>query len=113
MLIATSNIDYENVRNLVDKPQELVIYVESLIPKWAKHIPNITDNQRFYYAIHIRKMLTIPYKTRIALVEALIDGIVIRGLINQFIDLNDMLDACNKKALVDIINERLSDEKRY
>lgn len=107
MLIAEKTIDYEVIHQLSNKPSSIVTYIESLVPRWASHIEGITDNQRFYAAIHIRKMLTIPYPIRNAIVEALVKDICINGVVYDFVTINDLIEMCNKELLACMIEEQL------
>ena len=69
MLVGSTNIDYRTLKSFAGKPEELVTYVENMVPVWARHIKCLSHNQRFYVAIHLRSVLTLPYKTRMELVD--------------------------------------------
>lgn len=107
MIVGTTKVDYAVLKSFVGKPRELVVYTESLVPSWARHIDCIVNNQRFYIAIHLRKVLTIPYKQRMELVNALIENINIRGVMSSFTSIYDILDMCNKDDLVSMLKMRL------
>jgi len=107
MLIANKTLDYETIHKLSNNPESVVAYIEDMVPKWARHIKGITDNQRFYAAVHVRKMLTLPYQTRHAITEALVDGIYINGIVYDFITLSDLLALCDKDTLLNAIEEQL------
>lgn len=111
MIIGSTDIDYNNLRKFIGKPDELVVYVEESVPIWARHVQHIVDNQRFYVAIHLRGMLTIPYKPKMELVNALIDGIHINGVMSCFTEIKDIVDACDKTKLIALIEKRLNDEQ--
>ena len=105
MLIGTNQIDYTEIYKRANTPEDLVLYVESLVPIWANHIQAIVYNQRYYTAVIIRNMLQIPYKTREACTNALLEGISINGVMNGFIPITDIIDHCNKDALIAAITE--------
>lgn len=107
MIIGTTNIDYSIIKSFVGKPDDLVTYVENLVPTWARHVPSIVHNQRFYIAIHVRKVLTIPYKQRMELVNALIENINIQGIMSNFTAITDVINVCDKEALVEMLKMRL------
>lgn len=111
MIVGTTDIDYEAIKSFIGKPDELVLYAESLIPVWARHIKCLAHNQRFYIAIHLRKMLTIPYKTRMELVNELVKDISIQGIVSSFTSITEILDSCDKKALIGMLQEDLKSEK--
>lgn len=103
MLVGTTNIDYGTIKEFANQPEDLVRYVENHIPVWARHIPCLAHNQRFYVALHLRNVLTLPFKTRKEMTDALIDGINIRGLMSSFTSITDILDACDKDALLQML----------
>lgn len=107
MIVGTTNIDYEDIKLLVGKPEELIIYAESLVPVWARHITCLAHNQRFYIAIHLRRVLSIPYKLRIEMCEALISGINVRGVMSSFTSITEILDVCNKEMLVEMLKRQV------
>lgn len=105
MIIGSSKLDFELLKSFEGKPKELVTYVDSLVPTWASHISGIVDNQRFYTALYVRKLLTIPYKSRMELVDALVDSIRISGVISQFTPIEDLVNSCDKNKLVTLLKE--------
>lgn len=111
MIVGTTYIDYEVLKSFVGRPQDLVVYVENLVPSWARHIKCLTQNQRFYVAIHLRGVLTIPYQVRMELVNALIEGISVRGIISSFTSITEIVDVCNKDALAQMVKQKINDGK--
>ena len=105
MIIGTAVIDYEKLKSFEGRPEELITYVESLVPVWAKHIDGIVDNQKFYIAIHLRKVLTLSYKPRMELVEALTNSINIHGVISQFTPIDELVSSCDKEKLALLLKE--------
>lgn len=100
MLIGYTTVDYEALKKFVNNPDDIVTYVISQIPIWARHIDGICDNQRYYIALHLRKVLTIPYKQRTELVDALTRGIYLRGVCTNFVSITDIVNACDKESLI-------------
>ena len=111
MVIGSANLDYEVLKKFVGRPADLLTYVDAMVPTWARHIKGITYNQRFYVAIHLRGILTLPYKQRMELVNALVEGVTIQGIINGFTPITDIVDLCDKQALAEMFKQRLEDEK--
>ncbi len=105
LIIGTAKLDFEALKDFEGRPSELVTYVESLVPTWARHIDGIVENQRFYTAIHLRKVLTLPYKPRMELVEALTDSIRVHGLISQFTPIDELVNNCDRDKLVLLLRE--------
>lgn len=103
MIVGTTSIEFEDIRKFINKPNDLVEYVTTLVPTWARHIDCLVHNQRFYVAIHIRGMLTIPYKQRVEMTKALTSGIRIKGVISSFTSIYDIIDLCDKELLVEML----------
>lgn len=99
MLVAVIDIDTEFIKQHQMEPESIVRYAVSLVPSWAVHIRGIVDNQRYYVAVRVRNMLTIAYKTREAITNALIREISLYGMLNDFITLDELLDECDKTKL--------------
>lgn len=105
MLIGTDQIDYTELYKRANKPEELVSYVDNLVPVWASHIQAIVYNQRYFVAVQIRNMLQIPYKTREACTDMLLTNISINGVMNGFVPITDILEQCDKTALIAAFTE--------
>lgn len=105
MIVGTTNMNYTDIGRYVNSPDGLVTYATSLVPTWAQHIPGIIDNQRYLVAIYVRKMLAIDFYTRKKMVDVLVNGIRVKGVINKFISIYDILDACDSKALLQMLEK--------
>lgn len=112
MIVGTTSIDYEVLKQFAGRPDDLVIYVEGLVPSWARHLPQITNNQRFYVAAHLRGVLTLPYPVRMELVNALVNGITVSGIISSFTSIHDIISACDKNMLTSLIENELRNERK-
>lgn len=112
MLVGTTHVDHEKIKKFIGNPSGIVTYVETLVPLWARHIPGIIDNQRYYVAIHVRKLISIPYKLRMELANALINNIRLHGMVSEFISIKEVIDQCNQQALCEMVKGKLkSDEE--
>lgn len=100
MLIGESNLDYEVIRKLAGDKAGLVAYVENLVPTWARHIPQIVSNQRYYAAIHIRNMLQMPFLLRKEMCAQLLKGCAVHGVINEFVPVAQLFEECDTEALI-------------
>lgn len=103
MIIGENTINYDALRSYSHNPEGLVTYVRNLIPLWAIHIPHIEDNQRYYVALHLRKVLSIPYKLRKEMVETLVAGIHIAGSVSGFVTIHDIVSACDRDKLLEAL----------
>lgn len=105
MIVGTTFIDYNKINTFIGRPREFCDWVDSLVPKWARHITSIKDNQRYYIAIHLRQVISIPYVRRMELINPLIDGIHVRGSIDEFVAITEILDACDLPSLIVAVKE--------
>lgn len=109
MLIGTKDLNFEYIKQHQSEPDSIVNYALSLVPKWAVHIRGIVANQRYYVAVKVRNMLTIPYKTREAITNRLIEDISLYGMINDFVSLDELLSECNTEKLVEALRRNRND----
>lgn len=109
MIIGTDQFKPEEFKRYVMYPEEVVAYSDNSIPLWARHIPNIQNNQRYYYAVKVRGMLSIPFKQRSKLIDVLTDGISISGAMDRFIPIMSVIMACDKDTLVKLLEEKLKE----
>lgn len=110
MIIGYDEIPVNEVKSFIGKPNDFVAYVDSLIPMWARHIDSIISNQRYFVALHVRRMLSLPYKERMDLVNALVRGIRIKGTTNTFVPITHIVRSCNLEALADMLEMEMRDE---
>ena len=110
MIIGTQVVKTDELLVYVDNPTGLVAFVEDLVPVWARHISCLAHNQRFYTAIHLRNVLTLPYKVRMSMATTLLSGIQVRGIMSSFTPITDILDICDKEALIKMLEQEVSDE---
>lgn len=85
-------------------------YATSLVPIWARHMDVLVNNQRYYLAINIRNMLSIPYKQRDELVKILTDNIRIAGVITGFTPITELVDNCDKDKLIQMLEVKLNEQ---
>lgn len=108
MLIGSTDIDNELVTELVDNHKALIAYAESLVPLWAKHLPHVINNQRYYMALMIRNMLHISFYVRMSACKCLMEGCYICGIVNEVIPISRVFDACNTELLVKMLKKDFS-----
>lgn len=106
MLIGAKDLNLEYIKQHQTEPDSILDYAVSLVPDWAVHIRGIVGNQRYYVAVKVRNILTIPYKTRETITNKLIDGISLYGMINDFVSLDELLSECNTEKLVDALRRK-------
>ena len=112
MIVGTTNLDYAELKRFAGRPHELVAYVDSLVPIWARHVTEIVMNQRYFVAIHLRNVLTIPYKQRRELVDELIKDVSITGLMTGFTSIEDIVKSCANEEFIKMIEVKYREEKK-
>ncbi len=103
MLIGSDALNYSVLHSLAGDTKGLLAYVDSLVPTWARHIPELKMNQRYFAAVHIRNMLNIPFAQRKEMYTALIEDCSVHGLINNFIPISQIFDLCDTAALAELL----------
>lgn len=112
MLIATTDVDFDYIKKHQMEPDSVVEYAESLVPSWAKHIRGIVDNQRYYVAVRVRNLLSIAYKPRKAITDALIKNVTLFGMLNDFVTVDELLDLCDKDKLTEALRREHENGKK-
>lgn len=100
MIVGDAKINYGLIHRYIQEPQLLVRMVQDTVPTWCRHREEIVNNQRYMYAVYIRNLLNIPYKLRKDATFALIQNINITGMTTAFIPITEVVDACDKQALL-------------
>lgn len=113
MLIYTKNLDWERLKRNANNPDKVTRMVIDSIPSWASHIKNIQNNQRYYAAVYLRNVLAIPFKTRMALVNTLTEGIAVTGLTAYFVSIEELIDYCDKDKLLSALKELYNAQDIY
>lgn len=110
MLIFTKNVNWEKLKSKTRNPEEAVEYIKSLVPKWAKHIQNIENNQRYFAACYIRDVYSLPFHDRMGIARALTENISLTGMTSGFVALEDVITLCSKEdlkgALLEVYNAK-------
>ena len=94
MVVGVRKLVVKDILNNAKTADTLRLYAKSLIPDFAKHIPNIVDNQIFLVASALR-LTNIPHKEKMALCEELLQGINVKGQLNTIYSVEDILMRIN------------------
>lgn len=113
MVVGCSSINFDELRKHLGSPESVLGYTLSLVPTWAKGIKGIEDNQRYFIALHIRKMLSIPYNKRKELTDALVNKICITGISSTVTSITDIVEHCDKEILADLLRSELEKNDYY
>ena len=105
MVIGSTAFNYKELYKHLTDPDAVVRQAVNMVPIWLQFRNDIVNNQRYYVATLIRGCLTIPYKTRKSLMDALLDGISISGVVTSFTAFDDILKNVNKEELIHLLEE--------
>lgn len=95
MIVGTKKIDIAQLRRASKDITILRRYCENLIPSQFKHIPEILNNQKYLVALTLRGLLGMSFKRKDFIVEELLSETSITGVTHQFVDIEDLLGACD------------------
>ena len=107
MVVGSVDIDIDELKNVVNSNDDILEYSDSLVPVWARHIRGIIHNQRYYVAITLRNIISIPYKTRKPQISRLLEGVVLSGVANNICSIDDIIDMCDKDKLVEALQKEI------
>lgn len=105
MLIYTKNMNWEYLKQCIASERSITQVVDSHIPDWCSHIDGIYDNQRYYAAIYLRRVLSLPFKPRMNAVRELCENIAVKGLCTTFISIEELLSVIDKDKLIEALEE--------
>ena len=103
MIVGTTDVSVEDLKVVVNSHRDIVEYAVSLVPTWARHVKGIVNNQRYFVAVTLRNITSIPYKTRQPLIMKLLDGVALTGLATNVCSITSIVDMCDKELLVEAL----------
>lgn len=103
MIIGSTNFNYNELYKHVTEPEAVVRQAINMVPIWLQFRHDIVNNQRYYVATVVRGCQTIPYKARKAIIDALLDGISISGVVTTFTAFDDILKYVDKETLIQLL----------
>ena len=113
MVIGTTELNFDIIKTFASHPEDLPAYCDNTVPLWARHLDTVIKNQRYYMAINIRNLLTIPFKERQRMIETLVRGVTIKGVVTEFVCITDIIEACDKDLLLRVLEEYSKDETQF
>lgn len=112
MIVGTVNIDIDELKGVVNSNGDILSYTLGLVPVWARHLKGIVDNQRYYIAITLRNIQSIPYKVRKPYIDELLSNITLVGVANSVCTMDDIISICNKEKLVEALKRGACNEQK-
>lgn len=104
MIVGTKDVEYSAIRAHCTDVETLSNYCEMLVPRIIRHDKRIVNNQKYYIAMIVRTMQSIPWNRRKELYEGLLRGVSVTGVINTIYDFNDVLNDIDIDKLARYIN---------
>lgn len=103
MIIGSKDVDAYDVREHCTSVPSLRQYSDSLVPRILSHNMQIINNQRYYIAMIVRTIVSIPYAERKSLYEGLLEGVGVTGCINEIYDFEDLVRDVDIERLADFV----------
>lgn len=95
MLVGKADV---NIRELVvrcKKEEELLNYMDSLVPEGFRHIRAIVDNQRYICCLYIRASKVIPWDVKKDLLNNIMSKLTVVGYTNILIETSMLYSIAN------------------
>jgi hypothetical protein len=106
MIVGTRTIPLDKLREASGSVKSLIEFSNNLVPKPIRHVDAVVSNQRYLVALYLRKIKSLPYKKTVELCNGLLEGVVIKGVVNEVYDLEDLLRATDTDKLYRFLFER-------
>lgn len=111
MIIGCKVVDIPSLKRACVSVDRLVTYATELVPTPLQHLTQIVDNQKYFVALQVRQLQSLPWRKRKELCEGLLSGIRIKGMPDGFYDYTDILLAIDKEAFVRYLREDRNAER--
>lgn len=109
MIVGTKDVEAYDVAQYCRDVITLRNYCDSLVPRILRHNQTIINNQRYFIALVVREIKSIPYSKRKTLYEGLLEGVSITGLANEIYDFDDLMMKVDVDKLATFINRRTTE----
>jgi hypothetical protein len=106
MIVGTRIVPLGRLNEASRSVQSLIEFSRELVPRPIRHIDAVVDNQRYLVAVTLRKVKSIPYSKKSELCDGLLEGVTVRGVVNEIYDFEDLLRSVNTKKLHKYLFER-------
>lgn len=91
MIIGKKDIPIGALKRASTSPEALIEFATELVPTPLRHIPEITDNQKYYVALLVRSTLSLSWDARTKLCAPLLEGVRIKGVPDTIYDYEDLI----------------------
>ncbi len=112
MIVATLDFEMSKILANKDNPEELISYVESLVPKQFRHLDAIISNQRYYINFAVLQS-GIVMEDKTAISKILVDGIHVVGYLDEFIAIDEIVRYVSMTMVNKYHEKEIQDGKGY
>lgn len=105
MIVVELKVDLDRVYELRNNPEELEVYIMSLIPQKYQHSFSLISNQKYYIAEKVLKEKRFPINEKKELCKILMKGIHIVGVMNTVVSIREVERMVDTKLLLKYFRE--------
>lgn len=113
MIVGTANINIDELLKHVLDEQELIDYIDSLIPPLFREVEKIRMNQRYLCAMQIRNSLAIEWGKKKEVAEFLESDIEVTGYTDSLLEIEAIYDGCNHEKLNEYMSNMEEENQCY
>ena len=112
MIVGCKDIPLNDLRRACSSHESLLSFALGLVPTPLRHLPQITDNQKYLVALYVRSLQSIDWQKKKYLCENLLMGVSVKGVSDVIYDYTDILAAIDPGAFKRYLEEASSDASR-
>ena len=107
MIVGTKYVDMAELRRNCADVMTLREYCRLSVPRLFRHDTRIVDNQKYYIAMLVRNIKSIPFDRRKDLYEGLLYGVHVTGVINTLYDVEEVIGEIDMEKLARYRNKEI------
>ena len=107
MIVGTKYVDMSELHRNCTDVMALREYCRLLVPRLFRHDTRIVDNQKYYVAMLVRNIRSIPFDRRKDLYEGLLHGVRVTGIINTIYDVEEAIGEVDMEKLARYRNREI------
>jgi len=105
MVVGCKNIEFSELKQACKSSETLKQYALDLVPTPLRHIQAIVDNQKYFVALQVRTIQSLPWQTKKTLCESLLCGARVKGVADVIYDYSDILRAIDSELFEQYLEE--------
>lgn len=100
MIVGKKDIPLGALKRACTSSEALIAFATELVPTPLRHIPEITNNQKYYVALLVRSTLSLKWEVRTKLCAPLLEGVRIKGIPDAIYDYDDLIQEIDPEAFM-------------